>query len=108
MQDCGPVTLFVYNRCIDLYRKYFEMKDLRSIYKTTIASLTSHSPSKKPESEKLVSSTCFKITVRILEFFDFNFQMAKRDALAQWKVQAWMKKMPTCKELRWIAKNFEV
>jgi len=46
--------------------------------------------------------------VRVLEFFDFNFQMARRDALAQWKIQAFMKKMPTCKELKWIAKNFEI
>lgn len=34
--------------------------------------------------------------------------MAKRDSLNQWKVQAFMKKMPSCKDLKWISKNFKI
>jgi len=32
METCGPITLFVYNRCIELSTKYDEMKELRSLF----------------------------------------------------------------------------
>jgi hypothetical protein len=37
MESCGPITLFVYNRCIELSGKYVEMKELRSLFLTAAA-----------------------------------------------------------------------
>ena len=46
METCGPITLFVYNRCMELSAKYVEMKDLRSLFLTAAACSAQYKRSK--------------------------------------------------------------
>lgn len=46
METCGPVTLFVYTRCLDLASKYLEMKELRSLFITAASSSTEYRKTK--------------------------------------------------------------
>ncbi len=50
METCGPLTLFVYLRCLDLASKYLEMKELRSLFTTAAACSTEY---RKTKLEKL-------------------------------------------------------
>ena len=34
MENCGPLTLFVYDRLITIGHRYLELKDLRSLFLT--------------------------------------------------------------------------
>jgi len=46
MESCGPITLFVYNRCIELSAKYIEMKELRSLFLTAATCSSAYRKSK--------------------------------------------------------------
>ena len=46
METCGPITLLIYNRCMELSAKYVEMKDLRSLFLTAAACAAQYKRSK--------------------------------------------------------------
>jgi len=46
METCGPVTLFVYIRCLDLASKYLEMNELRSLFITAATCSTEYRKTK--------------------------------------------------------------
>ena len=83
--------------------------DLRSPPQQVSSNIKS-AQSEKDRSQKsgLKHSTCLKLTIKVLEFFDFNLQMAKRDSLCQWRLENFFKKMPSCKELRQLSKEFKI
>lgn len=37
IETCGPITLLIYKRCIEISYKYTEMNDLRSLFLTAAA-----------------------------------------------------------------------
>ena len=46
METCGPATLFVYTRCLDLASKYHDMKELRSLFITAATCSTEYRKTK--------------------------------------------------------------
>jgi hypothetical protein len=42
LETCGPLTLFIFNRCMYLTEKYSEFRDLRGMFLTAAACTSEH------------------------------------------------------------------
>lgn len=123
LETFGPITLFAYNRCIELSSQYAEMKDLRSLFLTAAACTSEfrrvkmreemqNSPNTSPE-------TCLgspgkgedrnnKFIEKMVDFYIYNFKMSKMDTQSYWRLQTFMTNMPSCKELFWVVKKTKI
>jgi hypothetical protein len=76
LESYGPITLQIYNRCMELAGQYAEMKDLRSMF------LTAAACRQKMNSSSLktpVKDRNNNFLTKILDFYLFNLKMSKMD-----------------------------
>jgi len=80
LKGCGPLTLLIFNRCINLSHKYPDFKDFRILLGVGNKCITEDNPELYMEHTSKILSDIFKL-------ISFTFHMSKRDGLYQWKFQ---------------------
>jgi hypothetical protein len=86
LESYGPITLLVYNRCIDLASQYIEMKELRSLFLTAATCtrrfrIKEERPNSTPDCLRtpVREDRSNKFVQKIMDFFIFNLKMSKLD-----------------------------
>ena len=84
LELCGPLTLLVFNRCIEISYKYYDFKDLRVL--NQVALKCSQAYFLKNSDKHLQANYSTSFCLKLLNFINFTFHMSKKDILSQWKL----------------------
>lgn len=99
LEYCGPITLLIYQRCLDLEKKYSEFKDMKTLKQIAKKCLEALKKAADDNFDGMPFSTAF--TLKMLEFFCFTLQMSRKDIMYQWKIQKYIGKIiPSMAELK--------
>jgi hypothetical protein len=80
LTHAGPLTLLIYNRCINLSFKYYEFRDLR-IYSLIGNKCYEEAKEKKPHDDIRPSDITLTFLNRLLNTLEYTYHMSKRDLI---------------------------
>ena len=80
LTHASPMTLLIYNRCINLSFKYYEFRDLR-IYSLIGNKCYEKAKEKKPFDDIKPSDITLLFLNRLLNTLEYTYHMSKRDLI---------------------------
>ena len=92
----GPLAVLLYNRILQLSKDYIEMRELRII--AVISAAYANGTRRGIDEIKFIQ--------KILEFYNFNISLAKRDAKSKMRLQLLLNVIPSFKELMKVYKEY--
>lgn len=107
LEYCGPVTLLMFQRCLDLQQKYEEFKDMKQFKPIAKKCVDAFKTMGEDNFDGMPFCTAF--TKKMLEFFCFSLQMSRKDIMYQWKIQKYVGKIiPSLSELRMLIRDYPI